>query len=509
MSDTAEVIIVGAGPTGLASAKLLSDLGIRVALIDPFRIATHHPRATHIDDETVRIMQTLGAAQLEPTFFRSSSGGYRLFDRHSQLIWYLPWRPEPTDQGWHGDYQFFQPDFENLLRGRLHAAPNTELWLGWRAQEVTQSATQVTVMVRNNRSGEEKTLTARYLIGCDGARSEVRKLVSPDVEDLHGTHRSLIVDIAPLVDSPAVPEHDAYTKAAPPNPITCLPTAHGMYRFEWLLRPSDETGDFEEPGRWYELLKPFYAPGDYRIARADVYRWESLMPTRWRDDNVFIAGDAAHQMPPFLGQGMCSGLRDAMNLAWKLAACLRDGACDSLLDTYQSERAPHVRVFVEGAVAVANGVEAMAEAPAELGGPPTTTRVDATKPQLGGGLHGATRGPVGALSMQPSLQSGVRLDDAVGYSFAVLGDPTLLASVGPATRAAWRSLRAVVIAELPLPLRAWLNEHEAHALIIRPDRYIFGLAASSSELDQLTADLFAAICGNPASPVGLKQNSSN
>jgi 3-(3-hydroxy-phenyl)propionate hydroxylase len=351
----------------------------------------------------------------------------------------------------------------------------------------------VRVDIRNERTKQDSTITARYLVGADGARSQVRALISPDVEDLHGTHRSLIVDIAPFVDSAAVPPNNAFTKTIPPNPITCLRIAHGMVRFEWLLNSRDATEEFEQPEKWYDLLAPYYRPGDYRIMRADVYQWDSLLAKRWRDRNVFVAGDAAHQMPPHLGQGMCSGLRDAMNLSWKLAACLHGTAHESVLDTYQTEREPHVRVYVEAAVGAANGIEWMSENPGDLGDAPEVAEVTMPVVPLGPGVHGTTIGPVGALSIQPRLLNGDRLDDRVGYEFAVIGDPTLLAAVGPSTERAWDAVGARVIAELPLPLRTWLNKRQAHALIARPDRYIFGLASNAAELDKLSAQLISAL----------------
>lgn len=492
-STTTDAIVLGAGPTGLATALLLAKKNVRVAIVDPFRVAVGHPRATHLDDETMRVMQTLGASQLEAGFFHPSEGGYEMYDAHSQLVRHASWRPDPTDQGWFGDYQFFQPDFENLLRGRLHSEPQADLWFGWRAGAINQTADGVRVGIRNERTKQDTIITARYLIGADGARSQVRELISPDVEDLHGTHRSLILDIAPFVDSAAVPLNNAFTKCIPPNPVTCLRIAHGMVRFEWLLNSGDATEDFERPQKWYDLLAAYYAPGDYRIMRADVYRWESLLAKRWRDRNVFLAGDAAHQMPPHLGQGMCSGLRDAVNLSWKLAACLHGTAHESVLDTYQTEREPHVRVYVEAAVGAANGIQWMSENPGELGDAPEVAEAVMPVVPLGHGVHGTTNGPVGALSIQPRLLNGDRLDDRVGYEWAVIGDPTLLAAVDPVTERAWNAVGATVIAELPLPLRTWLNDRHAHALIVRPDRYVFGLAWNVAELDKLSAQLLSAL----------------
>lgn len=497
MSDPTDVIVLGAGTTGLATAKLLADKGVRVALVDPYRIAASQPRASHLDDETMRIMQAVGASDLEPTFMKLTAGKYAFYNAHEQLVRYMPWRPDPTEQGWYSDYQFFQPDFENMLRGRLHDAPTAELWLGWRAYDIAQTDGSVSVSVRNERTGEERVITARYLVGSDGARSLARSVSDTEVEDLHGSHRSLILDVYPFVPSETVPDDDAFIKMIPPNAVTVLRIGRGAVRMEWLLNPRDKTEDFEQPERWYDLIRPYYAPGDYRILRGDVYAWNSLLPRKWRDRNVLLAGDAAHQMPPHLGQGMGSGLRDAMNLSWKLAACVHGTADESLLDTYQSERYPHVRVYVEGAVAAANGVEFMTENPGDKGEPPEPMVALMPLPPLGAGLHGRTEGAAGAMSIQPSLLDGRRLDDAVGYSFAVLGDPALLADVSPATEAAWQAVGAAVLTEVPPPLRSWLGEHDADAVIVRPDRYVFGAAASAAELDDLTERLTASLQGRP------------
>jgi len=490
-----DVIILGAGPTGLTAATLLARSGTSVAVVDPFRLPAQHPRATHIDDETMRTFQTLGAAHLEPAWHRQTTGNYQFFNAFGQLVQSFAWRTQPTDQGWFGDYQFFQPDLENFLRGNLHTLDSAKSWYGWRAHSLSQRDDGVEVSIRNDRRDIDDTLTARYLIGADGARSMVRRLISPDVDDLNATHRSLILDVIPAERTlnSAIFTH---TRAKPPNPITVVPGARGMVRFEFLLNGHDRTADFEEPTRWYDLLAPYYEAGSYRILRADVYRWESLLPRCWRDRRLFLAGDAAHQMTPHLGQGMCSGIRDAMNLAWKITARLR-GAPDSLLDTYQSEREPHVRVYAEAAAAAANAVEFLAEEPGDLDDVPALIEAQFPAPSLGAGLHGETRGVAGVLSIQPQLSNGRYLDDVVGYRFAVVGDPSVVNAVDESTRRSWERLGAVVTTDLDLTMRRWLNHHNVHAVIIRPDRYVFGGATDSVQLENLSLRLDPLVSPDP------------
>ncbi len=484
-----DVIILGAGPTGLATAKLLADKAVSVTIVDPFRVAALFPRATHIDDETMRTFQTLGAAHLEPGFHKPT-GRYEFFNAYGQLLQAMPWRSGRTNQGWNGDYQFFQPDFENFLRGRLHATPTAQLLFGWRALAVDQTEDAASVTIVNERTGQERTLTARYLVGADGARSLVRDAVSPEVADFEATHRSLILDIAPT-NPLAVPNVTTFT-ATNWNAVTVVPTAGGTIRFEFLLRAGESTADFEEPELWYRLLEPYIAPGDYRILRADVYQWRSVLPERWRNGRLLLAGDAAHQMTPHLGQGMCSGLRDASNLAWKLAAVLR-GAPETLLDTYQSERAPHVTVYIQAAAGAANAVEYLSANPGDLGDAPELRETPFPQPTLGTGVHGQTDGVAGALSIQPRLLNGQLMDDMVGYDFAVLGDASVIKAVDAATVEAWDRLGATVITEIGLPVREWLHEHHVHAVIVRPDRYVFGGAVDADGLERLTAQLDAAV----------------
>jgi len=484
MSHDAQVIILGAGPVGLAAATLLASEGVQVAVIDRVRIPAHHPRASHVDDETVRIMQALGLAHLEPDFVHYDSGScYRIYDAHDRVVMEMPWG-QLTEQGWWGDNQFFQPDVENTLRGRLQTGPTVTTWFGWEVELAEQDERGVTVAIRNVRTGDRRQLTADYLIAADGVRSRGRALIGGEIENFNASHRSLILDVFELVPSDKV--HETFTRATAPNAVTCVPSARGIVRFEFMLTDADDVSDFEKPERWYELLTPFYKPGDYRVERADVYSWDAVVPEEWRKGRVMIAGDAAHEMPPHMGQGMCSGLRDAINLAWKLALAVKGEAPETLLDTYATERRPHARAYTQAAGAAANAVAYLTAFPGDPNEPLPAAHVDLPEPRLGPGLHDGEPAPAGALSIQPVLADGRRLDDVVGYKFAVIGDADVIAAVTDATKAAWQRLGAVVLTEYPAQLHAWLDARGAKAEVVRPDRYLLGLAKDSADLDRLT-----------------------
>lgn len=484
MSHDAQVIILGAGPVGLAAATLLASEGVEVAVIDRVRIPAHHPRASHIDDETMRIMQALGLTHLERDFVHYDSGSsYRIYDAHDRVVMEIPWGPL-TEQGWWGDYQFFQPDLENTLRGRLQTSPTVTTWFGWESELVEQDESGITVPIRNVRTGDRRQLTASYLVAADGVRSRGRALIGGEIENFNASHRSLILDVFELVPSSKV--HETFTRATAPNAVTCVPSARGIVRFEFMLTDGDDVADFEKPERWYELLTPFYKPGDYRIERADVYSWDAVVAHEWRKDLVLVAGDAAHEMPPHMGQGMCSGLRDAINLAWKLALVVNGDAPGTLLDTYATERRPHARAYTEAAGAAANAVAYLTAFPGDPNDPLPAAHVDLPEPRLGPGLHDGEPAPAGGLSIQPVLADGRRLDDAVGYKFAIIGDADVIATVSDATKAAWQRLGAVVLTEYPAELQAWLEARDAKAEVVRPDRYLLGVAKDSADLDRLT-----------------------
>jgi len=268
----------------------------------------------------------------------------------------------------------------------------------------------------------------------------------------------------------------------PARPHTLVPMPWPRFRFEFMLLPGEDADAMQQPERVRELLSAWIDPALADVERAAVYTFHGLIADQWRADRIFLAGDAAHQMPPFLGQGMCSGMRDAANLAWKLAAVLQRGAPDALLDTYQGERAPHVRAIVEMAVGFGriictlDATEAadrdaqMLSAAAKESETPQAVPVLARGPAIGAGG--------GALGAQPYV-SGERLDDLVGPRFAVVTD-TPLAPDDP-DRSWWQARAAFLDAQTAPEVRELLDG--ADAIVVRPDRYVF----ATGSLAEITA----------------------
>ncbi len=485
-NDGYDVAIIGLGPIGLALATLLAGKGIRVAAIDPNRLVCQHPRATHIDDETMRTLQTLGADSLETEFLRMT--GYTLRKADGTPFMVHEWPFAATDQGWFSDYMFHQPDFESQLRGRLATDPNADLWLGWEVNSIEQSKDRVELRLKERETARVETLRAAYVVGSDGANSFVRKWMASEVEDFHASQRSLIVDIFAFEQPESLPPTAVFILCRSPLPLTYVPIHPPMLRFELMLGSEHQAHAMEDPNYVYEMLSPYIRPGKYRIMRTDAYEWHSHLVRGWRKQRVLVAGDAAHTMTPMLGQGMCSGLRDAANLAWKLALVVKGVSPEDLLDTYESERSPHVQGQVVESAKLGNLIEAIGKGQIkELGGNPE--QVERELPILGPGLTDAPKGPIGRLAPQPRSGDGRRLDDVAGYNFTIVGSPAVIEAADGRTQETWQRLGAVVVPEQGPFVEQWLSSNGADAAIIRPDRYAFALTQGPKELEAATKSL--------------------
>ena len=466
------IAIVGCGPVGALLANLLGQAGLAVDIFDREREIYPLPRAVHFDGEVMRIFQAAGLADRIAAAARASSRGMHFVNAEGQTLMVRRGIDGPGPHGWAGNWYFHQPELERLLRDGLTRFPNVRIHLG-------------------HDVGSVDDLKARYVVGCDGARSLVRRAIGSRRVDL-GLHQPwLVVDLICDPNAPrtrALPDYSVQLcDPARPMTIVNVGAAQGGVRRRWeiMLMPGDDPTRVTEPDLFWPMIARWLGPQDARPERAAVYTFHSVVQEGWRKGRLLLAGDSCHQTPPFLGQGMCAGMRDAANLAWKLAAVVKGNAPDTLLDSYESERLPHVRAFIELAVrlgAVLQETDRDAARARDRRFAAGAEMFDYPQPQLGPGCRLDALPPVGTIFPQPRLGDGRLMDDAIGQRFAVVGEAALLDGL---------QTDAVLLPGVGLE---WLASHEKRAAILRPDRYVFAVASDRTEL----VDAVAALPVRPA-----------
>ena len=478
--------VVGLGPTGAVLANLLGLCGLRVVVLEREAELCRLPRAVHFDGEVMRIFQTIGIADRVAAVSRVNAG-MRFVDPSGRLI--LDWpRPQQVGpQGWHPSYRFHQPDLEAILRDRLRDMSSVAVVLGAEVMSIAQDADHATVTYReDDRYG---TLTAGYVVGCDGARSLVRKQITDRAEDLGFHERWLVVDLVLRGERPDLGDFTVQY-CHPRTPATYVRGPGRRRRWEIFIGDLPDTHALAPRHIWHRLAR-WLTPSDAEVERAAVYAFHSVISSRWRRGRLLIVGDAAHQSPPFMGQGMCAGIRDAANLAWKLALCIRGGHHDARLDSYQCERHPHVRAFIEGAVdlgRLVNASDSEAALKSAFRQPDGSYRMTTISPRLGPGLWQAGCPAAGHVSRQLCLRDGSLSDELVGYGPALLADSSLLAQWKGRASAAEEGIHVWNLGELDGG-GEYLAELGARAAAFRPDRYVHGTANDSSTLDTLVKEL--------------------
>lgn len=401
---------------------------------------------------------------------------------------------------------------------------------GCAATAVTRSADVAGVAYL--RDGMPRAVTARFVIGCDGGGSFTRDYLGIDQFDYGFAEPWMVCDFA-LKRPVDLPMARQVGDPAAPTSIISIGLRH--HRFSFMLDSADDFAEQSEPARVWRRVAGYLAPGDAELIRVATYTFRSLVADRWRAGTVALAGDPAHQMPPFLGQGMCSGIRDARNLAFKLDLVLRGAADPSLLDTYQTEREPHVRAVIETGVrlgrrhtlrdpaAAAERDRAMRQARDAA-----TAPVKVVLPDLGPGLLSARHAlGAGQLSVHGIVAADGRqglLDDVAGGGFCLLADGVAaraLAGDGTGKRLRDAGVRvvelapdgdtvsgtvsgdgsvnasepgaAVRVADVGGTYRRWFAELGAAAVIVRPDFYVYGAVPDAAAAPDLGRELLSSI----------------
>lgn len=481
-----DVIIVGCGPTGAALANALGGLGLSVQVLDRHVGVVAIPRAVHLDAETMRILQGMGLAGALLSILRPGGGMHWVNAAGDTLLLRAAVQGLGI-HGWHNDYYFHQPQLESVLRAGLERYPGVRLLEGVEVREIRALTDGVEVQWVSVGGGAPETLRARYVVGCDGARSTVRQWVGgEDFEDL-GDHQAWLVVDGVLHRPLDLPEHSVQ-HCDPSRPATSIYISPLRRRWELMLLPGEDTKSMTEPALVWDLLKRWVKPSQATLERAATYVFHSLVARRWQNARVFLAGDAVHQTPPFLGQGLCAGIRDVANLAWKLAFAVKDPVHGpAVLATYGPERRPHALAFVELAVEVGKIIQVTdpleaAQRDARLLSQGLQVKMPA--PPLGEGVHRARpdRPSVGAIAPQFELPDGTWSDDNAAQRWTLLSDETMTAGIDASMRQRLASLDIVTLEMPGERAQSWLAGQGAHAALLRPDRYLFDLCGSAQEL---------------------------
>jgi len=475
-----DVLISGLGPVGATLANLLGQQGLRVLAVERDTAVYPLPRAAHFDAEIMRVWQGLGlleqvmkVSRRAPAYeFRTAKGEALLHYDIGDVI---------VASGFAPSWMFNQPDLEKALRAKLAAYPTVETRLGVRLDGFVAAGDGVTGTVIDAGTKSE-TVRAKYLVACDGASSPVRKALKIEQFDYGFDEPWLVVD-AQVKRPERMPDLNLQI-CDPARPTTCVLMGPGRHRWEFMIKPGEDPQAFLDDAMIAKLLSSWVKDGDIEIDRKAVYRFHGLVAKEWRRGRVILAGDAAHQTPPFAGQGMCSGIRDAGNIAWKLGAVLRGEAGEAVLDTYQTEREPHVRAVTETAIAMGRVVcmpdpemaaqrDAMMLAQRAAGEQP----VPPADPQPGPGVFiaGATR----AASIFPQDEiGGRRLDDVMGRgAWLIARRGADVAGVSSRLISRVEALDGDRLKPFAAKLGAYLDGAGADAVIVRADRYVFGVGS--------------------------------
>jgi len=512
-----DLVVVGCGPVGAVAGNLAGRAGLRTLVVDRAPDVYVVPRAIHFDDTVMRIFQAIGLSdEILPLTREFLNSIY--YGADGQLLKEVAF-PRDRRFGWFPHYLFYQPELERTLRGGMERFPEVELRTRCSLVSLRQAADLVWLTLEQVGEGAANEIAAQYVLGCDGASSTVRRQLGVELEDGHFDEPWLVVDA--LMQRDVGLAEVSNMLCDPSRPVTLVPGPRNHRRWEFMLLPGEDPEAMQQPDKIHELLSPWAAPEDLDIVRAAVYRFHSLVAWQWRSGSVFLAGDAAHQTPPFLGQGMCHGIRDVQNLIWKLEMVLQRGVSPAVLDSYQAERRPHVQAIIREAVAAGREVCILDPASAAARDASIRASVDRGQaprgawhalPPLSDGLLTAERSTMrGQPFPQPVVEWQGRstlLDEVLGPGWSLVLAPWLSEELPPDLDDAFLALGGRVVrvggaadsrrdvqrvADRRGVLAAWFRDAPAAAALVRPDRYVFGTAADSAALTRLVEDLRARV----------------
>lgn len=470
-----DVAIVGAGPVGAALAALLGQAGMRTFIGEANAAIYPLPRAAHFDHEIMRIFQQIGITdEIAPSI--AASDRYVFRNKAGDILLDFDLRG-PADTGWRG-YMMHQPGIERAIRGCVERDPNIALRTGVSFTGQQDDGTSV----RSTWTGPDGAFDIRssFLVGCDGAWSPVRESLGIKFDDLGFDEPWLVLDL--LVDGDNDLPDINIQLCDPERPTTYVIMGNNRRRFEFMLLPGETPEGILDDSQIAQLLSAWNTRGIVEVERKAVYRFHALVAQQWHRGRIFLAGDAAHQMPPFAGQGMCSGIRDAHALSWRLPLALQSINSAHLFDSYQMERSPHVRTITRAAIETGRVVcihdkEAAAERDRQMmearrAGTPLP---DISSPPITIAFGLPKTENAGVRFIQPIVRQAdgdVRMDDILGPGAWLITRDRVDLAVSPGLKIFW--LGEPLLAPFADDVAAYLDMVGGEAVLVRGDRYVFG-----------------------------------
>ena len=508
---TTDVAIVGAGPVGLMIANYLGQCGVNVTLVEKLASLIDYPRAIGLDDESLRTFQAVGLAE---NVLPHTTPWHAMRFLTPKGRCFADIQPKTDEFGWSRRNAFIQPLADRVLFEGLARFANVKVLFSRELEGFEQSESGVALTLKNSE-GRSERLQAKYLIGCDGGNSLVRRSLDISFEGKTAPNQWIVVDIA---NDPLATPH-VYLCCDPVRPYVSAALPHGVRRFEFMVMPGETEAELSKPENMRKLLaKVLPNPDNIELIRSRVYTHNARLAGKFRQGRVLLAGDAAHIMPVWQGQGYNSGMRDASNLAWKLALVIKGLAADNLLDSYEQERRDHAKAMINLSVLAGHVLAPPKRWQGTLRDgvswllnylPPVKRYFVEMRfkpmPQYTQGaliVPNQKGSPVGKMFIQPKVLTDagttVLLDEVIGENFAIIAwgcDPTW--GLTAEQIAQWKALGTRFIQVLPdvqlrVPsdagpdvirvgdctgrLKEWFALGTSSIALVRPDRFVAGLA---------------------------------
>lgn len=504
-----DIAIIGAGPVGTLLAILLGKEGRRVTLVERWPTIYDRPRAVTMDYEVARILATLGIDCNNDPAIQYHEELYYWKNADLEDLQIVDWK-SVSSSTWRVTYWFNQPELETRLLAMAAKIPSIELIRGWEAISIDQDDSGVSIELQetqeiNGPNGQRKNLRSSYLVGCDGANSFVRDELGIKVFDKGYFFDWLILDMIPDEGYTVSPAQ--WQLCDPKRPTTLVPGGPGRRRWEFMVLPEESSVEIAKPENAWKLLKPWgLTPDNARLERSAVYRFQARWAEQWRVGRCAIAGDAAHLMPPFAGEGMCAGFRDAVGLAWRLNAIVDGKLSDVVLDSYVSERIHHAKHYIDFSQQLGNIICITDDEEARKRDTKMKAELLARNHEPISGDH-AHLGPgvwceecpgAGELSIQGFVevdgQKG-RFDQLIGQGWLVIGldrNPAevlnqqqlkQLALLGGRTLTIGAQSKDCDAKDIDGTYADWLESIDAHYFVLRPDFYLAATGTRGVELE--------------------------